>query len=173
MKLIESSAEYIPQEDGLQGIYKQIERAGRICYKSEDKITDNSAKEFVERMISSGHLAMLEHGTVYLNSAFPRKQTVSSELLELDVRELNDNPYTKITSLYEPINNIYRYAITTNYRVLIENNLNEALKHMCDFTKFHNRRYTFRLVTSIGIVRELLRHRKFSFANESTRQWRH
>ena len=36
-------------------IFKQIELAGRTCYKSEDKITDTSAKEFVERMIKSGH----------------------------------------------------------------------------------------------------------------------
>ena len=51
---------------GLDGIYKQIEIAGRHCYKSEDKITETSAKEFVKRMIKSGHGAMLEHGTVYL-----------------------------------------------------------------------------------------------------------
>ena len=43
-----------------------IEQAGRTCYKSEDKITDNSCEEFVQRMINSGHMSMLEHGTVYL-----------------------------------------------------------------------------------------------------------
>ena len=48
-------------------VYKQIELAGRTCYKSEDKITEDSAKEFVDRMIKSGHGAMLEHGTVYLS----------------------------------------------------------------------------------------------------------
>ena len=47
-------------------MYKQIELAGRTCYKSEDKITIDSAKGFVERMVKSGHGAMLEHGTVYL-----------------------------------------------------------------------------------------------------------
>ena len=40
MKLIESKAEYIPQEGGLEGIYKQIELAGRTAYKSEDKMVD-------------------------------------------------------------------------------------------------------------------------------------
>lgn len=169
MKLIESSAEYIPQEEGLQGIYKQIERAGRICYKSEDKITDNSAEEFVNRMISSGHLAMLEHGTVYLNLSFSDERSVSSELLELDANKLKKDFHTHINSYYKLTDTKTFYAITTNYRVLVESNLNEALKHMCDFNKFHDKRYTFKLVTSIGIVRELLRHRKFSFANESTR----
>ena len=66
MKLIKPSYKIIPQEAGLEGIYKAIELAGRTCYKSEDKITDTSAKEFVDRMIKSGHGAMLEFGTVYL-----------------------------------------------------------------------------------------------------------
>ena len=66
MKLINPSVELITQAPGLEGIYKQVERVGRVCYKSEDKITENSAKPFVDRMIKSGHGAMLEHGTVYL-----------------------------------------------------------------------------------------------------------
>ena len=66
MKLIESKAEYIPQEKGLEGIYKQIELAGRTAYHSLDKITPDSAKSFVDRMIKSKHGAALEHGTVYL-----------------------------------------------------------------------------------------------------------
>ena len=66
MKLINSKYEIIEQEPGLEGIYEAIERAGRTCYKSEDKITDTSAKEFVDRMIKSGHNAMLEFGTIYL-----------------------------------------------------------------------------------------------------------
>ena len=66
MKLINSSFEIIEQKPGLEGIYKQIELAGRTCYKSESNITEDSAKSFVDRMIKSGHGAMLEHGTVYL-----------------------------------------------------------------------------------------------------------
>lgn len=55
MKLIKPSFLIKEQESGLDGIYKQIEWAGRTCYKSHDKTTENSAKEFVDRMISSGH----------------------------------------------------------------------------------------------------------------------
>lgn len=66
MKLVKPSFEIWEQPSGLEGVYKQIERAGRVCYKSEDKITEDSAKPFVDRMIKSGHGAMLEHGTVYL-----------------------------------------------------------------------------------------------------------
>ena len=66
MKLIKPYFEIWEQPAGLEGVYKQIEKVGRVCYKSEDKITEDSAKPFVDRMIKSGHGAMLEHGTVYL-----------------------------------------------------------------------------------------------------------
>ena len=66
MKLIPSNAELITQGEGLQGILKMIELAGRTCYKSEANITSDSASEFVSRMVKNGHTAMLEHGTVYL-----------------------------------------------------------------------------------------------------------
>ena len=51
MKLIKPSFEIINQEEGLEGIYKHIERVGRTCYKSEDKIAEGTAKPFVDRMI--------------------------------------------------------------------------------------------------------------------------
>ena len=66
MNIINPNVELLVQQVGLDGLYKQIELAGRTCYKSEDKITDDSAKAFVDRMIESKHYAMLEHGTVYL-----------------------------------------------------------------------------------------------------------
>ena len=56
----------IAREELLNNAYRQIELAGRTCYKSEAKITDTSAKDFVDRMIASGHNAMLEFGTIYL-----------------------------------------------------------------------------------------------------------
>lgn len=90
MKLIKPSWKILEQESGIDGIYKAIERAGRTCYKSEDKITENSAKPFVDRMVKSGHGAMLEHGTVYL------KLTPS----EIHIyHKYRDNPYTNILFL--------------------------------------------------------------------------
>lgn len=66
MKLIESDVTIIPQDVGLEGIYKQIEIAGRVCYKSEDKICEGSAKKMVDFLVSRHHGSPLEHGTVYL-----------------------------------------------------------------------------------------------------------
>jgi len=58
MKLVKTSIEYLDSSKGI----KLIEQAGRTCYKSEPKITEDSAQAFVKRLIKSGHDAMLEFG---------------------------------------------------------------------------------------------------------------
>lgn len=159
MRLVKQKAEYLSQGEGIQGIYKQIEKAGRVCYKSEHNITHSSAEPFVQRLIESSHTAMLEHGTVYLKTSLPDFEITPIESLYHYIR----NPYS-VYSVFD------RTAyITTNMRVIEENGWSDDLKHICEPTEFHEKRHTIRLVTSIGIVRELLRHRVFSFANESTR----
>ncbi|NLY18007.1 MAG: FAD-dependent thymidylate synthase [Clostridiaceae bacterium] len=45
-------------------ILRQIERIGRTCYKSEDKITEDSADRFVSKLIKNGHEAMIEHNAI-------------------------------------------------------------------------------------------------------------
>jgi thymidylate synthase (FAD) len=65
MKIIKPSVEIISKIDGNE-ILKTIELAGRTCYKSEDKITDDSARKFVKMLIDRGHEAMIEHYNVTL-----------------------------------------------------------------------------------------------------------
>lgn len=60
MRIIEQSYEILSPVDGLQ-MLKNIELAGRVSYKSEDKITDDSAKAFVKVRILTGHESILEH----------------------------------------------------------------------------------------------------------------
>lgn len=59
MKLIKPSIEIL-KFDGRESL-KLIEKAGRTCYKSEDKITDDSASKFVEMLTKRNHMAMTEH----------------------------------------------------------------------------------------------------------------
>ena len=66
MKLVENKAEYLPQGEGFGELYEHVEKCGRICYKSEDKITKDSAEKFVNSLKDNGHLSVLEHGTVYI-----------------------------------------------------------------------------------------------------------
>lgn len=60
MNVIEPSISLEHPVDGLE-VLKHIERAGRTCYKSEDKITDGSAEKFVKMILKSGHHSVLEH----------------------------------------------------------------------------------------------------------------
>lgn len=161
MKLIESSVQIIEEKDP----YKMIELAGRTCYKSEDKITENSAKEFVDRMIKLGHGAMLEHGTIYL--------TIDGE--DPNLSKIQSNPYTKVNLVpYEVLTEgnytiSYKAHITTNLRVLIENNLKELLQYQVEPTEHHEKRITAKFICDRGVSHEFVRHRVFSFAQESQR----
>lgn len=161
MKLIESSVQIIEEKDP----YKMIELAGRTCYKSEDKITGDSAKEFVDRMIKLGHGAMLEHGTIYL--------TIDGE--DPNLSKIQSNPYTKVNLVpYEVLTEgnytiSYKAHITTNLRVLIENNLKELLQYQVEPTEHHEKRITAKFICDRGVSHEFVRHRVFSFAQESQR----
>lgn len=162
MKLVKPSFKIWNQPAGLEGVYKQVEKVGRVCYKSEDKITEDSAKPFVDRMIKSGHGAMLEHGTVYLCI---RKE--GNESLEVDRYLMN--PYSKIAFRQFSNSRDMEIYITTNLRVLVENNWLKDLEYICEPTEFHERRVTVHFVCDRGVSHEFVRHRVMSFAQESTR----
>ena len=169
MKLIESKVEIIEQQPGLEGMYKQIELAGRTCYKSEDKITEDSAKEFVDRMIKSKHGAMLEHGTVYLKAT--AKYDIEHDYWDMPqnlfASFFNKNKYSKLRTVEsEDACDCY---ITTNMRVIVENSLFECLKYICEPTEHHEKRITARFTCDRGVSHEIVRHRVMSFAQESTR----
>lgn len=164
MKLIKPSFEIWNQPAGLEGVYKQIERVGRVCYKSEDKITEDSAKGFVDRIIKSGHGAMLEHGTVYLdipNSAGDYNL----------VPFFASNPYSRV--VIKPMDDRVHNYITTNFRAIVENFAEEyipdILQYLCEPTEFHAKRITVHFVCDRGVSHEFVRHRVMSFAQESTR----
>lgn len=168
MKLIKPSFEIWNQPAGLEGVYKQIERVGRVCYKSEDKIAEGTAKAFVDRMIKSGHGAMLEHGTVYLKVF---NVIENSELID----KYKSNKYSVVkegTEVYNCHGDILYGSckcITTNYRVLVENGWLDDLKYICKPTEFHEKRITVHFVCDRGVSHEFVRHRVMSFAQESTR----
>ena len=161
MKLIKPSFQIIePTGYTIDDIYKSIELAGRVSHKSEDKITETSAKDFVGRMLNMKHLATCEFGTVYLyidyhNPSFGKI-----------VDKYNNNEYSKCTIDTVFPNKAY---ISSNYRVLVENNWLDDLKYLCEPTEYHHKRYTVKFILDRAIANEFVRHRKFSFLQESTR----
>ena len=168
MKLCKPLFEIWNQPAGLEGVYKQIEKVGRVCYKSEDKITEDSAKPFVDRMIKSGHGAMLEHGTIYL--AIPMT-TYAPEAVNI----YRNNSYSKVNECNKFIftdkygDKVAAWCVTTNLRVLVENGWLDDLKYICDPTEFHEKRVCVHFICDRGILAEFTRHRVFSFSAESTR----
>lgn len=160
MKIVESNAVFAPQTDfTVDGIWKHIERCGRICYKSEDRIMNDSHIRFVDMIVKRGHLAVLEHGTVYLAIPYNEEGTTS-------IKWFSENPYSRVTHSLGDDNIAY---VTTNYRVIIENGLAHAMKWICNPTEHHQKRITAMILCDRGVSHELVRHRVFSFCQESTR----
>ena len=63
MKVIKPSYQILNDIDGIT-ILKCLERIGRVCYKSEKKISSESAKIFIKRIIESGHESVIEHSII-------------------------------------------------------------------------------------------------------------
>ena len=169
MKLIKQSFEFINQTDfSLVGIKKHIERCARVSYKSENKITDTSYEKFVNMLESRGHDRPLEFGTVYLTL----REDDTDALRNIFIYA--ENPWTKIRKQvikaeYDPNIRVVLNYVTTNYRVIVENHLEEDLKYLCEPTEYHYKRYTAHMILDRGVMDEFRTHVGLSHLAESTR----
>ena len=169
MKLIKQSFEFINQTDfSLVGIKKHIEKCARVSYKSEDKITDISYEKFVNMLESRGHDRPLEFGTVYLTLRGDNTDALRNIFIYAE------NPWTKIhkqviRAEYDPNTYVVLNHVTTNYRVIVENHLEEDLKYLCEPTEYHYKRYTVHMILDRGVMDEFRTHVGLSHLAESTR----
>lgn len=175
MKFIDHCAGYWPQEPAIKGMWKQIARAVQIPYQGSKK-EGESDEEYVKRIIlkpaliegnlndlnscvfntTKGHFSCLEFGTVYL------KVTYHNPAYNKIYSFYKENPYSKIVRLSKET------YITTNLRVLVENFRMNDLYLWEDHN--YNNRYTFWVLTDIGVTREFNRHRaSMSIVEQSTR----
>ena len=164
MKVINASVQEIKQAPGIIGIYQHIEKCGRTCYKSEDKITEDSAMKFFKGLVNRKHYAMLEHGTVYFRFPFQANDEAQDA-----ISKVMNSKYS-FTKVGEDGN----FYVTTNMRVLMEEVHNWVDSLLYDYAleepdDNHIRKYTAKFIISRGIANEFVRHRVFSFAQESTR----
>lgn len=192
MKIIEQSHEII---DRNQDPMKLIELCARTCYKSEDKITDTSARSMVKMLINKNHLSQIEHATVALQVPI----TLYNRVNRLD------DGFLKFTKDAERS----RYIISGNYRAFLElfdkyrydyDDINEFETYLNDICpeifkqnnpvsflkifqvnesemtteekKVHAYR-TVKFITSRSVTHELVRHRPCSFSQESQRYVRY
>lgn len=181
MNLINPSFEIWEQgtSSPLEDMYAHIAKCTRVCYQSEKKNNGETEEDFVKRVIlrhepwnsEANHLAMLEHGTIYLKDIswnhshlekykHNRYSKYTDEYLEREVIE-DGNDYD--------VDYKYAYYVTTNLRVLVENDWLNDLKYICAPTEHHAKRVTVSFTTNIGVSREFNRHRVNSIAEESTR----
>jgi len=196
MKIIKPSVEFLGAvPTSYAGAVKFIERAGRTCYKSEDKITEDSAEKFVKKLISAGHLAMVEH------SNFVVGVTLEDPVYDYEVREYLDSvkvaagkflncwaPYDtayiggNLTAWYQageetywqhelfwPFWGMYGQLFGMTARTLKKRS---PLKfQICSIEEIPQElhRYSAKFVCDRGVSHELVRHRPCSFAQESTR----
>lgn len=142
MQLVKPSFEIIEQGPGIDGLFKHMELCARTCYKSEDKITEESARKFINNVIiARGHTAMVEHGTVYLAiSAY--NDDVAQVYIE--------NPYSSVVTV--GVGESKMYYVTTNYRVLLQGHWMNHLKwFQCEPTEYHTKRVTVKFVCDRGV----------------------
>ena len=173
MRIIKPSFEEITAENPL----KLGELCARVCYKSENLITEGSAKKLLTGIANAGHTAMLEHIPVYLevNMAYPKA-------MSRNIIKVMSSSYSKTT-----VDMIKGSTfISTNLRVIFENFKEFYDKFMenegepfdfdelrnCKFDEYPDkfiRRITIKFTMDRIGSQSFCRHRVFSFAQESTR----
>lgn len=164
MRLINQSYEICNQTDfSLLGIYKHIEKCARVSYKSEDKITDNSAIPFVDMLKEHKHDAPLEFGTIHFKIPITLLKTFAEDLM---YHNLYNMEWLKCKAADN-----YAY-FTTNYRHWLV--MVDKVDYLKDYfteedNKYYPKRYTVKLITSRAVSHEVVRHRVFSFMQESQR----
>lgn len=181
MKMINPSVALIKESDP----FRKIERVGRTCYKSEDKITTDSAKKFYKSLVARQHTAMLEHATFVF------------EVGDLAYCELYGYKFLHYTT------NEDRCLISGNLRAINEcgeplllkalHDIDPALVYVPHPVNFEDRHevvkvinlidlkdlsieefmahayFTFHFICDRGVTHEIVRHRPASYAQESTR----
>ena len=168
MNLVESSTKILKQEGGsIANMMKFITKVGYTCYKTNKEITNEVAAAFVDGLIKRGHGAMLEHGTVFL--AIPAEKMKNEQVSKIVSNLISYHLWTRYT---EKIMNDKLYLIiVTNFRVIVENNLQQFMKDYWYIPTQDERkcRPTVKFITDRGVSHESVRHRTLSFAQESTR----
>ena len=161
MIFVNPDVKLLEQEYTLEGAFKMAEYAGRICYQSMDKAGNKSPEEFVNMLLESGHGEPVEHATLYL------KWDMKDE--DYSHKRYNFYKHNKYSVLkyYEDDKNAY---VTTNYRVLVENNRLDDVAFICEPVKGkHEPRLTVQFITQNVISKEANRHDSNSKSELSTR----
>ena len=179
MKIIKPSVEFfgtVPTD--YESAIRFIEMAGRICYKSEDKITDDSAEKFVKCLIKNNHLVMVEHSNFVARADTP---SMFVPYIGKYLQEFRNKMYIYIGGNLTAWKNfaseerlftrpfLQEYGRLNNFPI-IQVNSSDAWQ-VCPYNEIppELHRYSAKFICDRGVSHELVRHRLCSFAQESTR----
>ena len=162
MKIVKQTVTHIPQPTSNHAQW--LERIGRVCYKSEDKITENSAEKFLDMLIKNGHTSIFEHlqlifkyrgYNIWYNSKFAK---IDELYVSANFRAILDCGVPNISPLdyFEKL---------VNEQITNEEKQREKT-YLANNSHFVE---TFHIVTDRATSHELVRHRTGSFTQESTR----
>ena len=187
MRMIDPSVSVIKEKDP----FKKIERVGRTCYKSEDKITEDSARKFYRGLCNRKHTAMVEHATfVFKLDRFQYDVLMVTNkykylnftddggryLVSGNLRALNESGATSLCKALYDLDPELIYS--EGMRHFLSTYQIEGKVTVVDFSElknpteneFMNHFYmTFHYITDRGVTHEMVRHRPASYAQESTR----
>lgn len=118
--IVKAGCELIKQRD-VKDALKHIERIGRVCYKSEDKIAEGTDKKFFDMIKGNGHTAMFEHANVVFG--------VTGKLYNkiMDYRDERGNTFFKCTKHLVPGEIVPRYLVSANIRAISNSGIYELL----------------------------------------------
>lgn len=176
MKLINQSFEILEQKGfSLEGIKKFIERCGRVCYKSEDRITDTSYEKFVNMLENRDHSRPLEFGTVHLKMPYGIFNYIAGLCISRGFwnsywikYNIDFNPHKDFSNKDVYITTNYRYykalrTLNSLCHIDVENFLDES------DSSLYPKRHTVHMILSRGVMDEFRTHIGLSHLAESTR----
>ena len=176
-------------------LYKKIERCGRTCYQSFDKISEDSNEKFIKMILSRKHYAVLEHGQIIMKM----KRDFSDWLRTIDIfgtpyleDTCTDDYYLvsgNVRAWIEFFDNLRASKVPSNYYLSVENAFRSEYPllfgepfdyQIADITWVHPNdlndeefftlyRPTVKIIVDRGFLAEITRHRLASFSVESTR----
>lgn len=141
MKIKTMNARILDQEPGLEGINKLNEFAGRICYNSYDKISDGSSDKWLRSIVNAGHTSVVEHAAIYLE--------IPEDCLS-EAEKYKNNFYSVVKE--------DKY-VSTNYRVLVDNEWLDDLKWMTEWNEKFEKRVSVWFDVDRITGESFLRHR--------------
>ena len=153
--------------------YKIIETAGRLCYKSEDKITEDSYKPFIENLIRRKHYAVLEHGWISLilsREIFEEVRNNNPKFLYFKDNVVSGNVRAWLEYLEQHNNRCIQNFLNLEYPVIFTSVVDAKPEdfYKCEILDL-NPTVSVRFIHDRAFSHELVRHRVASYCQESQR----